>query len=125
VNSPLLSHLSEAGLLNDLSDLISRTKVREESQLKRYQQQAKDLDTQISYKMKEIERIKTEVDTLRKKRTKCDDEAALLKRKLASCSNAMREIPFSDYTNGGGTAPHSSAVGSASSPMMHSSSANN
>ena len=119
VNSPLLSHLSEAGLLNDLSDLISRTKARDENQLKRYQQQAKDLDTQISYKIKEIDRIKSEVDILRKKRTKCDEEAVLLRRKLTSCSNAMKEIPSADYTNGGGgSAPHSSAA-SASSPMMH------
>lgn len=115
VNSPLLSHLAEAGLLSEVSDLLARAKARDESQLKRYQQQAKDLETQIVYKQKEIERIKTEVEALRKKRTRCDDETSKLKRKLASCTNAIREIPV-DQTNttsstssSGGGGVHSSA----------------
>jgi len=101
VNSPLLSHLAEAGLLSEVSDLLSRAKARDESQLKRYQQQAKDLDTQIMYKQKEIERIKSEVETLRKKRNRCDDETAKLKKKLASCSNAIRELPYGQNSNTG------------------------
>ena len=115
VNSPLLSHLVEAGLLNEVSDLLSRAKVRDESQLRRYQQQAKDLDTQISYKQKEIERIKADVDILRKKRTRCDDEKQKLKRKLASCSNAIRELPVADGSTTSGTgssAPSPSVSGS-------------
>lgn len=60
-----------------------------------------DLDTQIVYKLKEIDRIKTEVDTLRAKRTRCDEEAANLRKRLASCSNAIRELPMNEgYTNG-------------------------
>lgn len=41
MNSPLLSHLREAGLLNEVSNLLSRAKARDEAQLRRYQQQAK------------------------------------------------------------------------------------
>lgn len=115
-----MSHLAEAGLLTEVSDLLSRAKARDESQLKRYQQQAKDLDTQIVYKQKEIERIKTEVEALRKKRTRCDDETSKLKRKLASCSNAIREIPI-EQTGGGTTSSTSSSGGvhsSAPSPSV-------
>ena len=93
--------MAEAGLLSEVSDLLSRAKARDESQLKRYQQQAKDLDTQIMYKQKEIERIKSEVETLRQKRNRCDDETAKLKKKLASCSNAIRELPFGQNSNAG------------------------
>lgn len=93
VNSPLLSHLKEAGLLNEVSDLLLRAKARDEGQLRRYQQQAKDLDTQIEYKLKEIERIKQEVESLRIKRTRCDDETANLRKRLSSCSNAIKELP--------------------------------
>lgn len=41
MNSPLLAHLREAGLLNEISDLLTRAKARDEGQLRRYQQQAK------------------------------------------------------------------------------------
>lgn len=99
VNSPLLNHLREAGLLNEVSDLLARAKARDEGQLRRYQQQAKDLDTQIVYKLKEIDRIKQEVEQLRHKRTQCDEEASNLRKKLASCTNAIRELPYSTPTN--------------------------
>jgi len=94
VNSPLLCHLREAGLLNEVSDLLSRAKVRDEGQLRRYQQQAKDLETQIMYKLKEVDRIKQEVETLRLKRQRCDDESNSLRKRLASCSNAIKELPM-------------------------------
>ena len=40
VNSPLLQHLREAGLLNEVSTLLVRAKGRDEGQLRRLQQQA-------------------------------------------------------------------------------------
>ncbi|XP_065649577.1 uncharacterized protein LOC100215049 [Hydra vulgaris] len=93
VNSPLLNHLREAGLLSEVSNLLGRAKARDEGQLRRYQQQAKDLDTQIVYKLKEIDRINQEVETLRLKRNRCDEEEASLRKRLASCSSAIRELP--------------------------------
>lgn len=68
-----------------------------------------DLDTQIIYKLKEIDRIKQEVDNLRFKRTRCDEEAANLRKRLASCTNAIRELPFSAPTQFTGTPPTSSS----------------
>lgn len=40
-NSPLLKHLGEAGLLNDVSALLARARSRDESNLRRIQGQAK------------------------------------------------------------------------------------
>lgn len=92
-NSPLLQHLREAGLLTEVSSLLLRAKLRDESHLKKVQQQAKDLDTQIRYKRNEIEKINQEVDQLYGKRRKCDDEVSQLRKRLSSCQNAIKEIP--------------------------------
>eukprot|EP00794_Sanderia_malayensis_P005263 gene5263-5927_t len=92
-NSPLLKHLQEAGLLTEVSSLLLRAKVRDESHLKKIQQQAKDLDTQIRYKRNEIEKINQEVEALYGKRSRCDDEAGQLKKRLISCEQAIKEIP--------------------------------
>lgn len=40
-NSPLLKHLGEAGLLSDVSALLSRARSRDESNLRKIQSQAK------------------------------------------------------------------------------------
>ena len=54
-----------------------------------------DLDTQIVFKLRAMERITQEVETLRGKRKQCDEEANDLKKKLVSCSNAMGVSTFS------------------------------
>jgi len=106
LNSPLLNHLREAGLLTEVSGLLSRAKSRDEGQLRRYQQQAKDLDTQIVYKLKEIDRINQEVENLRMKRSRCDEEAINLRKRLSSCTNAIRELPNgSPYSQSSSASP--------------------
>ena len=64
-----------------------------------------DLDTQIVYKLKEIDRINQEVESLRVKRVRCDEEAVNLRKRLSSCTNAIRELPSqgSPYTPHGPT----------------------
>lgn len=92
-NSPLLKHLGEAGLLNDVSALLSRARNRDESNLRKIQTQAKEVDAQISTKLKEIERMKLEVSSLKLKRKRCDAEVDKLYKRLASCDSALKEIP--------------------------------
>lgn len=42
-NSPLLKHLGEAGLLNDVSALLARARSRDEGNLRKLQTQAKGI----------------------------------------------------------------------------------
>eukprot|EP00795_Rhopilema_esculentum_P012183 gene12183-2801_t len=102
-NSTLLQHLQEAGLLTEVSSLLLRAKVRDEAHLKKIQQQAKDLDTQIRYKKHEIEKINQEVELLFGKRKKCEDDASQLRKRLNSCQNAIKEIPSKKSNNSNST----------------------
>ena len=52
-----------------------------------------EVDAQINTKLKEIERMKLEVSSLKLKRKRCDIEVDKLHKRLASCDNALREIP--------------------------------
>ena len=52
-----------------------------------------EIDAQISTKLKEIDRMKLEVQSLRHKRKRCDEETDRLKKRLQSCVNVMKEIP--------------------------------
>ena len=54
-----------------------------------------EVDAQISTKLKEIDRMKLEVSSLKLKRKRCDIEVEKLHKRLASCDNALREIPGS------------------------------
>ena len=60
-----------------------------------------EIDAQISTKLKEIERMKLEVSSLKLKRKRCDIECDRLHKRLMSCDSALKEIPAS----------HSSATG--------------
>ncbi|KAL9983061.1 hypothetical protein ACROYT_G005188 [Oculina patagonica] len=94
-NSPLLKHLGEAGLLHDVSALLARARSRDEGNLRKIQIQAKEVDAQINTKLKEIERMKLEVSSLKLKRKRCDIEVDKLHKRLTSCDSALKEIPGS------------------------------
>lgn len=93
MDSTLLKHLGEAGLLGDVSALLARARSRDESNLRRVQSQAKEIDSQISTKLKEIDRMKLEVASLKSKRKRCDEECGKLNKRLKSCHNALKELP--------------------------------
>lgn len=92
-NSPLLKHLGEAGLLHDVSALLARARSRDEGNLRKIQTQAKEIDAQVNTKLKEIERMKLEVSSLKLKRKRCDAEVEKLHKRLMSCDSALKEIP--------------------------------
>ncbi|RMX44069.1 hypothetical protein pdam_00015033 [Pocillopora damicornis] len=92
-NSPLLKHLGEAGLLHDVSALLARARSRDEGNLRKIQSQAKEIDAQVNTKLKEIERMKLEVSSLKLKRKRCDAEVERLHKRLMSCDSALKEIP--------------------------------
>ncbi|KAJ7376939.1 hypothetical protein OS493_031535 [Desmophyllum pertusum] len=94
-NSPLLKHLGEAGLLHDVSALLARARSRDEGNLRKIQTQAKEVEAQISTKLKEIDRMKLEVSSLKLKRKRCDIEVDKLHKRLTSCDSALKEIPGS------------------------------
>ena len=57
-----------------------------------------EIDSQISTKLKEIDRMKLEVATLKSKRKRCDEECGKLNKRLMSCHNALRELPNGNAT---------------------------
>ncbi|EDO42782.1 predicted protein [Nematostella vectensis] len=97
-SSGLLRHLIEAGLLQDVTTLVGKARARDEANLRKVQIQAKDIEAQISTKLKEIERMKLEVSSLKNKRKRCDDECDKLRKRLHSCASAMKEIPSATAT---------------------------
>lgn len=54
-----------------------------------------EVDAQINTKLKEIERMKLEVSSLKLKRKRCDIEVEKLHKRLTSCDSALKEIPGS------------------------------
>ena len=58
-----------------------------------------EVDAQINTKLKEIERMKLEVSSLKLKRKRCDIEVDKLHKRLMSCDNALKEIPGSSHSS--------------------------
>ena len=66
-----------------------------------------DLDALIASKLKEIESIKSDVETLRTKQNQCNEKMTNLKKRTASCTNAINELPMSEGITNDGIKPHS------------------
>lgn len=52
-----------------------------------------EIDVQIKKKENSIEKMKQELNTLKKKRKECDLDFERLRKRMHSCENAMKELP--------------------------------
>ena len=52
-----------------------------------------EIDVQIKNKEHCIQKMKQELNSLKKKRKECDDDFERLKKRMHSCESAMKELP--------------------------------